>query len=265
MRRIAWVTDLHLNYVSPQQTSAFLDSLNQLPVDLLLLGGDISESSRLLLDLSEIAARIRKPVYFVLGSSDYYRSSIATVRQQVDQLSGRMPNMTYLSTAPVVELSPQTALVGHDGWGDGVFGNVEESAQLNEELQIEELTTYDRHSLMAKLHDLGAEAAAHMSVVLEEALSKYKNVCLLTHVPPFRESCWHEGAIAAEEFLPRFTCGAMAKVIQEQMAKHPDRQMTVLCGHTHSSGVAQILPNTVVWTGEAQYCQPQVQRLFWVP
>jgi predicted MPP superfamily phosphohydrolase len=265
MRRIAWLTDVHLNFVPPRQVSAFLDSLDQLPVDVLLFGGDISESSRLLLDLSEMVARIRKPIYFVLGSHDYFRSSIQLVRFNVAQLCQRMPNLCWLNTSGVVELSPNTALIGHDGWGDGLLGNFEEAAQLQEELQIEELTTYDRYSLFARLSELGQECAAHLEQTLGAALERYDNICLLTHVPPFAESCWYEGSLANERMLPRFTCAAAGRVIQTLMADHPTKKLTVLCGHTHSSGSAAILPNVRVWTGGAQYGSPQLQRLFWVP
>lgn len=265
MRRIAWLTDLHLNFIPPRQVSAFLDSLNQLPVDVILLGGDISEAPRLQLDLSETAARVRKPVYFVLGSHDYYRSSIGAVRYHVSQLCHRMPNLCWLTNAGVVELSPKTALVGHDGWGDGLQGNLEEAVQLQDELQIEELTTYDRRTLLAKLNELGREAAAHIREVLGAALDQYDNVCLLTHVPPFAEACWHEGAIADERMMPRFLCASMGEAILPLMAARPKKKLTVLCGHTHSPGSAGILPNLQVWTGGAQYGLPQVTKLFWVP
>jgi hypothetical protein len=45
------------------------------------------------------------------------------------------------------------------------------------------------------------------------------------------------------------------------MQVYPDRNMTVFCGHTHSSGVAQILPNLLVKTGGAVYGKPQIQEL----
>ncbi|HUQ92669.1 MAG TPA: metallophosphoesterase [Bryobacteraceae bacterium] len=265
MRRIAWLTDLHLNYIPPKLSSAFLESVNELPVDAIFLGGDTSEAARLLFDLSEMSARVRKPVYFVLGSQDYYRSSIGAVREQIAQLCERMPNLVFLTQSGVIELSSQTALVGHDGWGDGILGRIEEAVPMNDELQIEELTTFDRHTLFARMRELGEEAAAHIQRTLGEAAAGYENICLLTHVPPFREACWHEGNIAPEGILARAVSSAMGEVIQKVMTAHPGVQLTVLCGHTHSSGFAQVLPNVQVWTGASQYGQPRVQRLFWVP
>ncbi len=48
----------------------------------------------------------------------------------------------------------------------------------------------------------------------------------------------------------------------EFMEHHPQRRMTVLCGHTHSSGSVQMRDNLEVFTGDAEYGQPKVQRMF---
>ncbi len=40
------------------------------------------------------------------------------------------------------------------------------------------------------------------------------------------------------------------------MIARPDRNLTVLCGHTHSDSVEQILPNLTVRTRFASYGQP---------
>jgi hypothetical protein len=48
------------------------------------------------------------------------------------------------------------------------------------------------------------------------------------------------------------------------MLPHTDRKMTVLCGHTHNSGLAEILPNLEVKTGSAAYGMPQLQELLFI-
>jgi Icc protein len=50
-------------------------------------------------------------------------------------------------------------------------------------------------------------------------------------------------------------------VLAEAMAAHPDRNMTVLCGHTHGAGEAEMLPNLRVLTGGAVYGMPRIQRV----
>jgi predicted MPP superfamily phosphohydrolase len=73
------------------------------------------------------------------------------------------------------------------------------------------------------------------------------------------EACWHEGRISDDDWLPHFTCQAVGDVLFDAMQKHPDRQMTVLCGHTHGTGEAHMLPNLLVKTGGAEYGQPALQ------
>jgi hypothetical protein len=80
-------------------------------------------------------------------------------------------------------------------------------------------------------------------------------------LPPLREACWHEGQISNDEWAPHFTCKAMGDVLLETMRRHPERQLTVFCGHTHSPGMAQPLPNLTIFTGGAAYGHPTVQRI----
>ena len=45
------------------------------------------------------------------------------------------------------------------------------------------------------------------------------------------------------------------------MRGYPERSMTVLCGHTHSSGTAKLLDNLTVYTGGAEYGAPRHQAI----
>jgi Icc protein len=84
-------------------------------------------------------------------------------------------------------------------------------------------------------------------------------VVVATHVPPFREACWYEGQISHDDWIPYFTCAAVGDVLHQAMLDHPDHTMTVLCGHTHGAGVADVLPNLRVLTGGAEYGAPVLQ------
>jgi hypothetical protein len=42
------------------------------------------------------------------------------------------------------------------------------------------------------------------------------------------------------------------------MLAHPEVSMTVYCGHTHSGGHVQILPNLEVITAGAEYYKPRI-------
>lgn len=216
--------------------------------------------------LEGLDARLGLPVYFVLGNHDFYRGGIVRVRAEVRALCNRSTRLHWLPGSGVVALTPETALVGHDGWADGRFGDYERSGVLlNDYRLIEELSGLDTRDRLRRLNALGDEAAAHFRAVLPEAVDRFRRVIVLTHVPPFREACWHRGQMSDDAWLPHFACRAVGEALVEAMAAHPECEMTVLCGHTHSPGEAQVLPNLRVLTGGAGYGRPEVQRVLCVP
>jgi predicted phosphohydrolase len=262
MKHYAWLTDIHLNFVAPDAVEEFVHTLAELPADGFLLTGDIGEAPDVLQYLNYLDTQLGRPVYFVLGNHDYYRGSIAGIRAKVESLCIACPNLHWLPRAGVIRLTETTALVGHDGWGDGRLGDYQGSEVfLNDWHLIDELAGFDKAARLARLQALGDEAAEHLRNVLPEALAHYYQVIVLTHVPPFRESCWHAGRISDDDWLPHFSCKAIGDVLAQMMTAHADRRMTVLCGHTHGGGEAQILPNLKVLTGGAEYGSPKLQRL----
>ena len=116
----------------------------------------------------------------------------------------------------------------------------------------------------AVLNELGDEAAGYFEELLPRALESFENVILVTHVPPFREACWYDGKISNDDYLPHFSCKAVGEVLVRTMQRYPKRRLTVLCGHTHGAGVAQILDNLVVKTGGAEYGAPALQEVLLV-
>jgi hypothetical protein len=80
--------------------------------------------------------------------------------------------------------------LGHDGWADGRPGDYAVSdVFLNDYLLIKELAGLDAEARLGRLHDLDDEAAAHFRAGLPAALSGFRRLIVLTHVPPFREAC----------------------------------------------------------------------------
>ena len=261
--RAGWLTDVHLNFVSSSKRSRFYDLVREQKLDCLLLGGDIGEADSLIQFLTELEVSLDIPIYFVLGNHDFYRGSIAEVRQAVVRQAATSRRLRWLPLSGVVLLTDNTALVGHDSWADGRFGNFFGSGvRLNDYVLIAELRGLTQAERYAKLNALGDEAAEFLECGVSEALSQRRNVVVLTHVPPFREACWHEGAISNDNWLPHFACQAVGERLAILACAHPEQSLTVLCGHTHSPGVAQILPNLVVYTGAAEYGIPIVQRVF---
>ncbi len=259
---IAWATDIHLNFLDQPKREAFFGSISKHNPDAVFLTGDIAEAPSLNFHLQEMVGFIQKPVYFVLGNHDYYYGSISSIRKETEALCESQQDLTYLCGNQVIELTKNSALVGHDGWGDGRLGNVEQTpVRLNDFRLIQELTDLEYGKLIEKLQALGEEAAASIRDTLTQALNSYEHVICLTHVPPFKEACWYEGQVGNDDWLPFFTCKAVGDVVYELMENRPNSQLTVLCGHTHHEGIAQVLPNLRVLTGSAEYGAPHIQKV----
>jgi predicted phosphohydrolase len=260
--RLAWTTDPHLNFLDAPAVEAFLAAVAARSPDAVAISGDIGESNDVEALLATAAARLPCPIYFVLGNHDYYRGSIAGVRRRIALLVARTPRLRYLSREGVVPLARHTALVGHDGWADARAGDWSRSrVMLNDYVCIEELAGIDPKTRRQRLQALGDEAAAHLRAVLPDALARFRRVIVLTHPPPFPEASWWEGRPSSPDYLPHFVCVAAGEVLRAAMAAHPERTMTVLCGHTHGEGEARPLPNLRVWTGAAVYGSPRVQQV----
>lgn len=261
--RIVWLTDIHLNFCTSGEDRALWGEVEAAAPDAVLISGDIAESEDAAFYLERMERRWERPIYFVLGNHDYYFGSIAAVRQQMDELCASRRRLVYLSHRDVCELTPRVGLVGHDGWADGRCGDYANSdVMLSDYRLIAELARYSKRDRLPHLRDLGDEAGHHIRRVLPKALAKYPHVFLVTHVPPLHEACWHEGRLSDDEWAPHFTCRAVGDAILDVMAEHPDRQLTVLCGHTHGEGECRPLPNVLILTGAAEYNRPRITRIF---
>jgi len=260
--RLGWLTDVHLNFVPPAGRADLYARLRAAALDALLIGGDIAEAPSVLSYLSELHQAVDLPVYFVLGNHDFYHGSIREVRAAVARYAATAPGLHWLPASPVIALNASTCLIGHDSWADGRVGDfLQSEVILNDYVLIEELRLDDKRERLAQLQALGDEAAAFLESQARAALSRFRRVLVLTHVPPFRDACWHQGSISDGEYLPHFACQVVGDRLAAVMREHPHHQMTILCGHTHSPGVARILDNLVVITGGAEYGKPALQQI----
>ncbi len=198
----------------------------------------------------------------MLGNHDYYGGSLETVRKMAEKICSKSKWLHWLPVSGIVRLSKDSCLIGHDGWADGRFGDYAGSKiLLNDYLKIQNFVQAGSVGRLALLNSLGDQVAAYFRDILPVVLEQYRQVIVLTHTPPFKESCWHEGEISADDWLPHFACKAVGDILEEFMAGFPDKQMTVFCGHTHSSGTCQIRPNLKVKTGGAKYGSPTIQEV----
>lgn len=265
MKRLAWMSDIHLNFLGTVQIEEWLNRLQEESYSALLITGDIGEANSLQDYLIRMGEHLRLPIYFVLGNHDFYHGAIEAVRDAVRRLDAGSEFLHWLPVHGIVRLNEESALLGHDGWGDGGYGDfLKSTVMLNDYVYIRDLANLEAKERLLKLRALGQEAALYFKRNLPNALETFKHVYVALHTPPFQESAWHEGKTPKhnDPFLPHFTCKAVGDALREIAVQYPKRQITVLCGHTHGRGQAQILPNLQVLTAGAEYGRPSVERVF---
>jgi len=262
------MTDIHLNFLDESERRQFLENVGE-GADAVAITGDIGESTNVIDYLKEMEEIIRRPIYFVLGNHDFYRGSIGKTRVEVAELAQQSEHLTYMTATGVVALSPKTALVGHDGWADARLGDFENSTVfMNDYVAIRDLRKWegdfglDKPALAEALNVLGDEAARHLERTLRQAVANHSTIIALTHVPPFREAAWYRGRNSDDDHLPHFACKVVGDALRRVMDDHRQCRLLVLCGHTHGKGEVEITDNIRVLTGEAEYAEPVIQRVF---
>lgn len=286
---LVWITDPHLNFLRPASGAlAFgryvAEDVERLKDPHVVITGDIAECWSLLPLLSGFIEGLNEkrkiPTYFILGNHDAYGGSIKQAREvaQFVEATAKGDNNTalWLTHAGVIKLSEDTCLVGHDGWYDGRHGNPDSSSVVMADFtEVEDLSYLPSIRLpgstgrlplhhvarLHKLRELGDTFAQEARPTLREAAAEYKRVIFATHVPPFKEAAWHEGAISNGNWLPWFTNKAMGDLLLAVAEEFPETFIEVLCGHMHSAGEAQILPNLLVRTGAARYGHPDIHAI----
>lgn len=255
--RLAWATDIHFDHAEPGAKVAFLAALQHSDAEALCLTGDLSEAPQLTAHLQEIAEAFARPVYFVLGNHDYYHGSLTAVRAEMQALSQQSEWLRWLPACGLIPLNDQTVLLGHDGWGDGRYGNLAQSwIKMTDFRLIADFVAAGEAGREALLNQLGDQGAEHLARFLPEALSQFEQVVVLMHAPPLRESCLYGTDIADDNWAPYFACKAMGDVLLDHAARYPTRQLTVLAGHTHNVCDILPLPNLRIRVGAASYGQP---------
>jgi predicted phosphohydrolase len=263
--KLAWLTDLHLDHVDDAAIDVFWKRVSAAPTDAVLITGDIATSVTIEQQLRRAASIVARPVYFVLGNHDFYDSSIQQVRAQIRALADDVPTLTWMTAATVVPLDPRTALVGHDAWADARLGDpLTSPVQLTDWFAIDELRV-PRDARIAKLRELGDEAAAHLREHVAAALTRFERVIVLMHPAPIRKACRYWGLVSPDFWLPHLVCAAAGEVLLELARANPHRSILVLAGHTHGRARERPLPNLEIRVGSAEYKKPAMQRMVETP
>lgn len=256
--KICWASDIHFDLTYAKKRQEFYESVKEF--DLLLISGDIANGREIEYHLNNIKKNVSN-FYFVLGNHDFYHSSFKKVRQSLSSYKNYLTNKSFIS------LKKGIALIGHDGWYDvrnGVINKIlVADIQLIRELRLAQNLwdiTGDSDFINTTFKKLALEAANHFKNNLNLAFKKHDKVFLITHVPPFLGATWYNGKISSEEYLPYYSSKIEGEYIIEVMEKHPDKELIVLCGHTHSGGQYKPLNNVIVYTAQAEISNPALQE-----
>jgi predicted phosphohydrolase len=273
--KIAWLTDIHINFLSLNMRKRFYEEIRDCGADVILISGDIAKAPSLELYLNKLREVIGKDqkVYFVAGNHDYYEGSVKAMQETFERLS--YGNIRYLPHEGGVYLNETTALVGVDGWADGRYGDYASSdVVLNDSRYIMEL--FDAHAefpyvhtqegkikLLTKMQELADKDARALADAIEGCIATDRNrILVVTHIPPFPECSKYQGKMSGLDYLPFYTCKATGDVIMEYAERFPHIKFDVFCGHSHHKALYEPLPNLTVKCGEAQYYMPVIQEIF---
>lgn len=263
---LAWLTDIHLNFIEENARQAFYQKIIDTKCDGVLISGDIAEAPCLTDILIEMADQVKKPIYFVLGNHDYYRGNVNEVREIVTTLTKKHDQLFWLPASGVQQLNNNTILLGQDGWTDGRLGDYQNSrVSINDSRMIADLfqeKILGKFQLLKKMQQLADEDAMRLQDDLIQVISQHpKKVIVLTHVPPFKEASLYEGKISGDEWLPYFSSKIMGDVLMKVAQENSTVEFLVLCGHTHGEAKYQPIDNLIVKVGGAEYYHPEIQCL----
>ncbi len=265
--KLSWITDIHLNFLNSFDRQNFYQKLANNNTDAVLISGDIADALTVSDILIEITQYVDKPIYFILGNHDYYHGSVAKLRKSISNLCQQYDQLHWLPQSKGVALTQDVLLLGEDCWADGRYGNYSNSSvTLNDSRMIKELhegSILGKYQLLKAMQKLADSDADHLKVNLESAICRYhpKKLIILIHIPPFVESCMHEGQISDDNYLPFFSSKVTGDVLLNSARQNPEIEFLVLCGHTHSESYHQPLPNLTVKAGSSEYMFPEIQEI----
>jgi 3',5'-cyclic-AMP phosphodiesterase len=198
----------------------------------------------------------------VCGNHDYYLGGFAKTGALVEATCRDNRALRWLTLGEIIPLTPDTVLLGHDGWGDGRAGlGSRSSIGMNDFVLIEELRISDREQLFARLEALGAASAKYAEEMIKRVVSRFDRIIFATHVPPFAQLARYRNAPAEPEFLPFYVNVSLGETLLRLARAMPQKRFEVLCGHTHWTFECDVAPNLKIRVAGASYGNPQVEGI----
>jgi 3',5'-cyclic AMP phosphodiesterase CpdA len=274
--RICWATDIHLDHLveqvplangmydgtrrySESKVKTFCEKVLARSPDSVLITGDISVAPMIETHLGWLEKYIPDvPIYFVLGNHDFYGGSIVEVRERLQGYDGTKGRLIWLNTQGAVSLTKNTALVGHDGWYDGGYGDWFKSRLVMTEYHIVQEFRFKHLMVVFKtMQELAKQCADHIDKNVQAAAQTHRNVLFATHVPAFRNnSRAPDRRLSDSDWLPNMSSKKAGDALYRAASAFPDTKFTCLSGHTHTKWSEEYLPNLKELTGASKYGHP---------
>lgn len=257
--RFVWLSDLHLDFVNDDKIVQLSKEIVSKGADGILISGDISNSYSIKKHIKQLYNIIKKPIYFVTGNHDYYGSNINYIDNELIQLSDSNADLIFLNYCSDAIYFEDFAVIGHSSWYDGKYGNyMGSNVVLNDCVYIEDFSHGNKETLLNKYQKETIRSINHFEKLISMAFSKINKILLITHIPPFKESAVYNGKQSDNNYLPFFSSKSLGNFLVRTMKKYTDKQMLVLCGHSHGSAEVQKLKNLKILTGSAEYRNPKI-------
>jgi predicted phosphohydrolase len=259
----AWLTDPHFNFLEESKVIDFLLKLSKLNIDGLFITGDISTGPEIYRHLQLVEKLLQKPVYFILGNHDYYRSSFDKIDRLMEKIKKETSNLHYMTHSEPIKLAPGVGLIGQDGWYDSYWREPLTSLVFVWDwfFITDFRICFSNKERLELSRERAFENALQAEISLKKALKSYDTVYFLTHFPPWPDfDRWCQ--LFEKFWMPYNYSKIMASTLQDVMAQHPTKKLIVLAGHSHDRKVKQIAPNIILKTAEAGHGKCQLGEIF---
>lgn len=263
-KKYIWLTDTHFTYLKKSELVQFLVELEAHKADGIFLTGDISNGTNINKHLHWLANIVKVPVYFVLGNHDFYRTSFEQVENSMVGLMAEHSNLCYLTLTPEpIQLSENTALIGHDGWYDAGWREPSTSLVfISDWFLIREFRRlFTIEEVLELIRARARQAATFLDMSLRKALETNSTVYLLTHFPPWPEQHEWWGKLTEWFWQPYNSSKIVADAVSSVMKDYPDKKVIILAGHTHNRRVVHPTPNIEQRVGAANLGKATIQEI----
>ena len=145
---------------------------------------------------------------------------LQTQRPLWERVTTLFSHMVRLDGSQVIPLNKSVALVGVDGWADGLGGEGPATkARINDFYQILDFATEPEPQVFRQMKERARKYSQALKPSLIKALKQYQTTIIATHVPPYERAAWHEGSPSSPEYQPFFSSPTMGNMIKAAAAE----------------------------------------------